>query len=302
MDAINFNVAGVSSYKPQKTETGFYGQHSIVEDETSLSMATLVAEQAVLKSGWQKSDIDMIISACAVSPQPIPSFSVQIQNSLGIDSIPCFDVNSTCLSFLNALDIAMLYLSSKRVKRILIVSSEIASSALDKSKPKIADLFGDGASAICIEDKPVSQYIFHKMESHGGAEEFCHLRSGGTRYSPHKNMDAFISNSFFEMSPLSLFKYTKKWFPDFIKQVSAISHIDTVIPHQASPGALKYLESFFPKSHLVNIFEGHGNQIAASIPTTLTHAYNNGLLKKDTISCLIGSSAGISLGASLIRW
>ncbi|MBU6140803.1 MAG: hypothetical protein KGP29_04520 [Proteobacteria bacterium] len=66
------------------------------------------AIQAVENYGIKMSDIDCIISASGRMEQAIPSTSSIISRTLGLEKsgITTFDVNSTCLSFLSAFDIA----------------------------------------------------------------------------------------------------------------------------------------------------------------------------------------------------
>ncbi|MCV5335289.1 hypothetical protein OFD71_44120, partial [Escherichia coli] len=58
-----------------------------------------------------------------------------------------FDLNSTCLSFLSALDLAQSLFLAKRYRRILIVTSELATGiTLNRNftlKPEVATLFAD---------------------------------------------------------------------------------------------------------------------------------------------------------------
>ncbi|MBK7758099.1 MAG: hypothetical protein IPI35_17230 [Deltaproteobacteria bacterium] len=107
-------------------------------------------------------DIDLIISASGTSHQFIPDQAVFIQRALGAgrSGIPCFSVHTSCLSFVTALDIAASHLASGRYRRILIVTSEIASAGLNLQDAESGPLFGDAAVAAVVRrtqpDDPVS--------------------------------------------------------------------------------------------------------------------------------------------------
>ncbi|KFA19747.1 3-oxoacyl-ACP synthase, partial [Xanthomonas vasicola pv. musacearum NCPPB 4394] len=123
---------------------GVETRHYVGEGETASSMGAAAAQQALASAGLDASQIDCLISACSVMEQPIPCQAVLIQRALGLgdSGIPAFDVNATCLSFLVALDMAANALALGRYKRVLIVSSEVASAGLDAATPATAGLFG----------------------------------------------------------------------------------------------------------------------------------------------------------------
>ena len=73
-------------------------------------MAAEAARRAVADAGWELGQVDALIGACGVMEQPIPGTAPLVQRRLGLgeSDIPAFDVNATCLSFLPALDHALM--------------------------------------------------------------------------------------------------------------------------------------------------------------------------------------------------
>ena len=53
---------------------------------------------------------------------------------------------------------------------------------------------------------------------------------------------------------------------------------------------------------VVNIFARTGNQVAASIPSALDHAVRSQQLRRGQTALLVGTSAGISLGGTVLRF
>lgn len=117
-----------------------------VEGETASYMGAMAAREAIDDAGISLMDIDCIISGSGTMEQPIPCNAALIQKQLGLEDsgIPCFDVNTTCLSFVNALDIASLYIELGVYETVLIVSSEIASVGLNWRKKKVVFYLGMG--------------------------------------------------------------------------------------------------------------------------------------------------------------
>ena len=56
-------------------------------------------------------------------------------------SIPALDINTTCTSFITALDTMSYLLEAKRYKRVLIVSCDVASRALNPKQKESFSTF-----------------------------------------------------------------------------------------------------------------------------------------------------------------
>jgi len=283
-------------------------------DETSSIMAARAARKALTMSGWGDGEFDVLISACGVMEQPIPSTSILIQNALGLgkSGITAFDVNQTCLSFVAALDIASLGLATGKWKRALIASADIASAGLDEKDSKVLSIFGDGAAAIAVEAVAPSAngpgIIASRCESYGEGAHLATLRAGGTRLRVEEGYDALVEGGRFRMDAFGIFKAAAKRLPKLITATLndadlSMEDIDLVICHQASaPGVAHVQKLFAPRGdRVVNIFPETGNQIAASIPTVLSRSLSSGTAMPGDIVMLLGTAAGVSASAMILR-
>lgn len=325
-----FGIAGSGAYLPQRVVTaadldrltgspdghvahhyGIVQRHWALPHETSSWMGEQAARAALDDAGWDAASLDLIVGACGVMEQPIPGTSVLIQRRLGLGSsgIAAYDINATCLSFLQALDHVLARFALGEAKRALIVCADIASAALDFSDAESSVLFGDGAAAIALEADGPHVRLVHRFQTWGDAADACRLEAGGTRLRPHDNLDTFLARSRFAMDGPAVFRATSRRFPRFIADLLAAADvaadtIDSILPHQASAAALEHLKRSLPGGHgkVVDLFATTGNQIATSLATTLHHARQSGLIASGSTSLLIGSSAGISLGGALVRW
>lgn len=326
---LRFSITGCGVYKPKfalssdeldrvhnrpqgQTQREFQLSQRFVASvsETTSFMATEAAHEALSEAGISPADLDAIIGACSVMEQPIPGTAIMVQNKLGIglSGIAAFDVNATCLSGYLGLDTAAMGMITKGWKRVMVITADSPSVALNHNNPESSALFGDGATAIVLERAENLEndllWLADHFESFGQYQDLCRLEAGGTRLNPHKNLDDFLARSLFHMEGPALFKASARHFPEFLSRLLAkagleLKDVDLIIPHQASAPALKHLKKLMPKKSIVDIFNKNGNQVASSLPHALIHAKRNGLIKPGQIIMLIGSSAGISFGGAL---
>lgn len=328
-DSAGFTLAGAGTYEPANAVTsdaldaahgrapgtslrlGIKERRYASADETSSFMAAEAARRAVADAGWELGQIDALIGACGVMEQPIPGTAPLVQRRLGLgeSGIPAFDVNATCLSFLPALDHAIAGMALKGWRRVLIFAADIASAALDHSDLEASAIFGDGAAAIALEAGGPSRILASRFETYGDHSDLCRLEAGGTRLRPHEDLPEFLARSLFQMEGIALFKVTARRFPPFMARLLADSglspgDISSVIPHQASAPALAHLGRALggDPGRIVDVFATLGNRIASSLPHALAVARREGRLAPGSTSLLIGSSAGVSLGGTIIRW
>lgn len=286
-------------------------RHYARDVETSSYMASAAAESALADADWKPASLDAIVGACGIMEQPIPGTAILTQRRMGLgrSGIPAFDINATCLSFLAALDHVLAGFALGRWRRVLIVSSDIASAALDYSTTEASAIFGDGAAAIALESDGPHRLLASRMESYGDYADLCRLEAGGTRLRPHDNLEGFLAASRFQMEGPALFRATARAFPRFLARLLeaagvAADTLHSIIPHQASAAALAHLAQSVggDPARIVNIFRQYGNQIATSMPHALHVARREERLAVGSTSLLVGSAAGISLGGAVLRW
>lgn len=293
-------------------EFGIRTRGVAARDETTSMMGAEAAERALAKAGWAHGEFDVLIGACGVMEQPIPSTSVLIQRRLGLgdSGILSFDVNQTCLSFAMALDLTGMAFAAGRWKRALIVSSDIASAGLDASVPKTASIFGDGAAAMAIESQETvngPSLLASRFETYGSGSDLATLETGGTRIRIEDGFEALADGARFRMDPFGIFKAAARHLPRIVGRVlgdAGLTHddVDHVVCHQASAAGIELARrEFQPRpDRVVNIFPFTGNQIAASIPTALGHVLD-GPGRPGQIVLVVGTSAGLSAGAMVLR-
>lgn len=291
-------------------------QRHFVERETATDMAVYATQQAIHHAQLTLADIDCIVSANGTTVQAIPCSAALLKHQLQLhDSpIPAFDINSTCLSFITAIDVLSYLLAAQRYRTILVVSSDVASVGLNWHDLESSIILGDGAAAAIITSTPIdedSQIIASHMETYSQGAHFCEIKAGGSQYHPTHYPDNVIPEKdyLFQMRGKALYKLVTTHLPNFIENLLEKAHIslediDLVIPHQASQLALRYLTETIkvPPEKVMNIYADHGNQIAASIPTTLHEAIVQQKIQRGDIVMLLGTAAGVSIGGIILTY
>lgn len=308
LDAVFGQPAGWT-----EVQFGIAARGVAAPDETTSMMGAEAARRALSMAGWADGEFDVLIGACAVMEQPIPGASVLIQNALGLgkSGIWAFDVNQTCLSFLAALDVAAMGFETGRFRRALIVSSDIASAGLDWATPASAAIFGDGAAAACLEagtDPDGPGLLARGFETYGEGKDLATLRSGGTRIRIEHGLEALTQGARFHMDAFGIFKAAARALPALIDRVldqAGLTRetVDVIVGHQASAPGIEHVRRLMggDPDRVIDIFATHGNQIAASLPTALVEARAAGRLGPGKTVLLLGTAAGISAAAMVLR-
>ena len=113
----------------------------------------------------------------------------------------------------------------------------------------------------------------------------------------------------FRMDGLGLMKLAAKHLPTFVPAILGnaalgLETIDVIVPHQVSQLGLRYLRERLgaPPEKVVDLLATHGNQVSASLPTALHAAVTSGRLARGGTALLLGTAAGLSIGAVVIRF
>ena len=231
-----------------------------------------------------------------------PSTACILQNKLGIENCPAFDVQAVCSGFVYALATADMFVSSGKCRNALVVGSEIYSKILDWNDRSTCVLFGDGAGAVVLSrsDHPgILSTHLHASGSHSNILSAPGCISGGKVHgTPYINMEGN-----------AVFKFAVKVLEEVVHEAVAENNlqstdIDWLIPHQAN---IRIIQSTakklkLPMEKVVVAVDKHGNTSAASIPLALDIAVRDGRIQPDQLILMEGVGGGFTWGAVLLRW
>lgn len=289
-------------------------QRYYIENETNAFMAKEAILSALHDAQLELSDIDCIVATSGTQQQPIPCNGALIQRELGLgeSGIPAFDVNSTCLSFLLGMDLMSYPLSLGRYKNIVLVSSEISSVGLNFDNFEGSSLFGDGAVAFIFSQgnkEDSSKILATRFETYSIGAHYTEISGGGSYIHPREYPIRGEKDFTFNMDGRAVVRLSAKYSKGFMEKLLEeaglqMEDIKYIIPHQASPTAIKIIgkKMSFIEERVIKIIENTGNIISACIPMTWHYLRKNYTLNKGDKILLVGTSAGLSIGAIIIEF
>jgi 3-oxoacyl-[acyl-carrier-protein] synthase-3 len=272
--------------------------------DTQGALGAAALRDALANASLGVDGIDLLISACGVPEQALPNTACFIAASAGMPAgTAAFDVNASCLSFLAALQVAGGLFAAGAYRRIAIVSCDLASRGIDWDDPEASLIFGDGAAAVIVEKGGPGQGIrAAKFATYPEGRRLCEIRAGGTARNPRTEVNP--SDYLFRMDGKGVYKLAVQLMPDFLEALfqdadCTLDSLDLVVPHQASALGLLHAAKRLgvDESRLVRIYETHGNQVAASIPTVLHAAVMSGRAAPGQRMLMMGTAAGLTIGA-----
>lgn len=287
-------------------------RYRLLSGQTILDLAVEAAGQALMNAGVRIEEIDCIVCAMATPLQAIPCNAALVHERMAKGlSIPAVDINTTCTSFISAVDIFSCLVDIGRYERVLILSGDTASAALNPGQKESFELFSDGAAACVLEraeEKEGSKVIYSRQITWSEGAHDTEIR-GGCGLMPSFCMDdKNREDYYFDMKGHRILKLCARRLPDFVEgclreaQVSR-EEIHMVIPHQASRALGMIMPRLgFSKEKYIDKVALYGNMVSASIPFVLCEAVETGKIRRGDLLLLMGTAAGLTVNFMLIRY
>ena len=300
--ALDLAAKGVeTSHEWIVERTGIEARHFADAGVYSSDLALEASRHALQAAGLEPSDIDLIIVATSTPDMVFPSTACILQNKLGANGCPAFDVQAVCSGFIYALTVADAMIKAGAAKRALVVGSEVFSRILDFTDRTTCVLFGDGAGAVVLEasDTPgILASDLHADGKHVGI--LCvpgHVSGGQVLGDPLLKMDG---QAVFKLAVGLLDAAARATLS---KAGVDATDIDWLIPHQAN---LRIMQSTakklkLPMEKVIITVDQHGNTSAASIPLALDAGVRSGRVKPGELILLEGVGGGFTWGAVLLN-
>lgn len=291
------------------SRTGIRERRILAPGQTPRDIAIPAARRAIEDSGLSPSDIDAVIY-CSYTPDLLmPSSSTGMQHALGIPSCIAIDQNSACSGFVFGLQTAWSMVRAGLVKHPLLVGADFNSRVTDYTDRNTCVLFGDGAGAVVLGAVPEGRGILgHCSGCDGGGGPLITLKVGGAG-NPVTPENVHSPDRFMRMNGREVYKFAVHAINDALERAAVdagipISEMELLVPHQANERIIRSaMEKFGLREDQVVInMDKYGNTSAASIPLALDTARTEGRLKVGTTCGIVAFGAGLTFGATILRW
>ena len=283
--------------------TGIRQRYIAGEGETTSTLATEAARNALEDAGVEASEIGLIVLATATPDHTFPATATQVQHALGCGGGVAFDVQAVCSGFLYALATADSMLRTGMAQKALVIGAETFSRILDWEDRTTCVLFGDGAGAVVLEAQDVAEdgpgILSTKLHADGAHRELLYVDGGPSTTGEVGKL---------RMKGREVFRHAVVNLADVLREVignTGISaeEIDWVVPHQANARILDATarKLNLPAEKVIVTVDKHANTSAASVPLAFDVARRDGRIKQGDLVMFEAMGGGFTWGASLAR-
>ena len=292
------------------SKTGIKRRFIASLDESTSSMSSRAAEEAIRKCNINPEDIGLIVVATFSPDYMFPPVSAKIQKNLNAINAQIIDINTNCTGFVTALTVASDRMKvDETVKYAVVIGAELHTRFINPKDKETAVFFSDGAGvAILGQVEEGVGIIKSSFKTDSSTYESVRYRGGGSSY-PYINREFDESIDFIEMNGLATWKQAITNLPIVIKDVCKkadlqVEDIDFCVFHQANLNLIQYVMTKLkiPSEKTYTNVEEIGNTGSASIGIALSEAVDKGLIGSGSNVLLAGVGAGFNFGANIWKF
>ena len=289
--------------------TGIKERRIAGEGETTVTLATAAAKQALERGGVDAKDLDLIICGTVSPEMPFPAVACFVQAELGAVGCAAFDLSAACSGFVYALSTGASFIETGKYRNVLVIGVDVLSRFADWEDRGSCILFGDGAGAVLLQptEEPDKGLIYSTMHANGEGWDYIHIPAGGTR-QPTTAETVANREHFVRMRGRDVYKFAvdkMQWLLGdcMAKTGMSVDDVDLVIPHQVN---IRIIESATSKNNFpiekvyVNI-DRFGNTSGASIPLALDEAVQAGLVGPGSTVVFVAFGAGLTWAGAVVK-
>jgi len=292
-----------------RTRTGIR-ERRIAEPHEYMSQFALQASQnALAMAGVAPHEVELIICATVTPDVPIPATACLIQHGLGSRRAAAFDMQAGCSGFIYAQSVAKQFIVSGRYRNVLVIGAELLSKFLDWNDRTTCVIFADGAGAVVMTEGELPRGVLASaMHTDGSMSDYIVMEGGGSRY-PASAATVDRGLHYIRMRGNETFKIAVRSIEEVSREVLSKAEltpedVNLFIPHQANQRIIDAVGDRLgipAERSYVNV-DRFGNTSAASIPLALDEAVRAGRVKRGDVLLMAAFGAGLTWGASVVRW
>jgi 3-oxoacyl-[acyl-carrier-protein] synthase III len=322
------SISGVGSYVPAKvlsnadleklvdttdewitTRTGIKERRLAAKNEYTSDLATHAALRAMENAGVTAEQLDLITVATITPDMPFPSTACLVQRKIGAHRAAAFDLEAACSGFIYGLEIAQQFIMSRTYDTVLVIGAEKLSSIVDWKDRNTCVLFGDGAGAAVLQNRPNAHGLLTAVMGADGRKADLLFMAGGGSRCPATAESVAARQHYLRMEGRETFKNAVQAMHTAAVEALRrceidITRIKCIIPHQANRRIIDAVCDRLdakPEQLFVNLHK-YGNTSAASVAIALDEAVTSGRVQRGDLIMLLVFGAGLTWGAAVIEW
>lgn len=295
-----------------RTRTGIESRHFAdeAEGETTSSLAVAAARRALEAANVETSEIDLIIVATTTPDMVFPSVACRVQAALGARGCAAFDVQAVCAGFIYALNAADAMLRAGPYRAAIVIGAEVMSRVLDMKDRSTCVLFGDGSGAVVLaaSGEENAGILGNVLGADGSDTAMLCMPAGGSAMPPSERT-VREGLHYLKMDGREVFKHAVRIMQEKALEVLDLcgvsaEDVSLLIPHQANTRIIETVAKRLkiPSEKVYVNIENYGNTSSASIPIALDEVVRGDKVKKGDLVLLVAFGAGLTWGATLIRF
>ena len=322
------SISGVGSYVPARiltnadleklvdtsdewitSRTGIKERRLAAKNEFTSDLAANAALRAMEKAGVTAEQIDLIIVATITPDMPFPSTACLVQRKIGAHRAAAFDLEAACSGFIYGLEIAQQFIMSRTYDTVLVIGAEKLSSIVDWKDRNTCVLFGDGAGAAVLQNRPNTHGLLTAVMGADGRKADLLFMAGGGSRCPATAESVAARLHYLRMEGKETFKSAIQAMQTAATEALRrceidITRIKCIIPHQANRRILDAVVERLgakPEQLFVNLHK-YGNTSAASVGIALDEAVSSGRVQRGDLILMVVFGGGLTWGAAVIEW
>jgi 3-oxoacyl-[acyl-carrier-protein] synthase III len=319
-------ITGIGSYQPERilsnqdlekmvdttdewisSRTGMKERRIAAPDEASSDMGIEAGKKALLASGVDAAQIDLVLVATSTPDHLMPSTAAIVQEGLGAVNAAAFDLLAACTGFIYGLSVAKAYIESGMYRHVLLIASEKLSSIIDYQDRSTCVLFGDGAAAAVVSSEGSGFSVDSVcLGADGSLSDLIIIPGGGSR-NPLTPALLEQRQQYFKMSGKEVFRHAVRRMAAAAKECLAKAgleenQISWLVPHQANERIIDALAKSFqiPLEKVGKTVHKYGNTSAPSVAMTLDELIQEQEIAIGEHILLVAFGSGLTWGASVI--
>jgi 3-oxoacyl-[acyl-carrier-protein] synthase-3 len=292
-----------------RSRTGIIERRIVAQDESSATLATEAALEALEVADLAPADVDLVIVATSSPEHIFPSTASLVQDQIGAVKAGAFDLSAACTGFIFALNMAAQAIRTGAISNAIVIGSETLSRLTNWKDRNTCILFGDGAGAFVLQASEEPGGIFSAvMRSDGSGGDLLILPAGGSKM-PASGETIANGDHYIRMKGREVFRFATRVMAQATREAVALAgltleDINLVIPHQANQRIIETAARNLKLSmdrFVVNL-DRFGNTSTASIPLATVEAVQDGRLNPGDQIVFVGFGAGLTWGALVAQW